>query len=212
MNQIHAEREFIERMEAVLMRNNCHEDPRELNELAEIIVSDECRARAKVPVYKWMGLTALMLIPIISAVISIATTSQVADANPGQVAGGEGWLGIAVALPFLSILLTVLTILNSSFHPAERFSACCQLLIGIDRFKFELVRKLDELLAQPDVQEKAKLPNFVHDKRDEFVRYQLDAMRLFLPELPGTTNGDNKGPQRNEPREHERRIFPTSKA
>jgi len=95
---------------------------------------------------------------------------------------------------YLSLSLTLLTILNSIFRPGERFREACLLGIKIAHFKSELLTALEEMKKITD----ASLLELVERYRKAFERYQEQLIGLFLPELAGLEYRVESGTQKPE--------------
>lgn len=126
----------------------------------------------KIRIYKPFGLSLLVLIPILSAIISALIGVRPEDLPSWLPYQGQGLLF------FLSLILTILTILNSLFKPSQRFNQACLLGIDIDRFGISFVAEL-EMMPTP-VSEPA-LVTLVAGKWAELQKIQVALIELALP-------------------------------
>lgn len=141
--------------------NGICDDIYPLDDLAQTVEKNCRNVEQKVFFYKWFGFSLLVLLPIISTVLSIFISE-----NKNAI------------VPYLSYILTILTVLNSILKPGERFRQACSLAIKIEQFKSELLANLIKL---PKLDE-ASLVEFSDKYRKEFVLYQEQLVGLFLPE------------------------------
>jgi len=158
---------FMAQMKTILKEKGFNKECYSLNELAETIAWNAANAKRKVFFYKWFGLFLLISIPLISAFLSIALTTDNISA----------WRLEGIVLVF-SFALTVLTISNSILRPSERFVKACRIGIEIQAFKSDFLIGLEKM-EQID---EATFLDYVHDKREEFKQFQEQLIGLFLPE------------------------------
>jgi|SRR5579859_88114 len=126
----------------------------------------------KIRIYKPLGLSLLVLIPILSAVISALVGIPPESLSKRLPISGQELLFC------LSLILTILTILNSLFKPSQRFNQACLLGIEIDRFGIGFIAELEmmpEPISEPD------LVKLVSDKRAELQKIQVALIELALP-------------------------------
>jgi hypothetical protein len=138
-----------------------------LDHLAETIEGTSRNLKWKVFIYKWSGLIVLALVPIISTTLSL----WISDKAPNPVSSHS-------PITVLSYCLTFLTLLNSIFKPGERFKETCSMRIEVDSFGDDLLAEIEKM---PKVEE-ASLLELAHNWRKNFVPYQKQLIRLFLPE------------------------------
>ena len=161
---------FASDAHSVLQHKGYQEDCHPLNALLETVETNSKLATSKISFYKWSGLFLLTSIPLVSALLSVSVGLEVKNAI------GIAALLKSLSLP-LSLILTVVTILNSIFRPSERFRHACILGIRIDSFKTDFLVALERL---EKVDERALL-DIVTMGRKEFVRYQEELIGLFMP-------------------------------
>jgi hypothetical protein len=142
-----------------------------LNDLVRIITEHTENVVKKVKWYKWFGFFLLMAIPLLSAFLSFLINIQKGDGN--YLVSLAEW-----TLPWLSLIVTVLTILNSIFKPAERFSMACHMGIELDVFKRTFLIDMGTIKEVDD----DKLAKFVNDKSEKFRNIQENLIHLFLPQ------------------------------
>jgi hypothetical protein len=146
---------FLSDVYSVLQEKGFKEHCHHLNALLRTVETNSKLVRTKIRFYKWSGLFLLTSIPLVSALVSVSVGLE------GKDATGLGATLKSLSLP-LSLLLTVVTILNSIFRPSERFRQACLLGIGIDAFKanflvtLERLEKVDERALLDLVDEKRK--------------------------------------------------------
>jgi len=170
------EKSMEKAIELILDEKNCKEPWRPLRELAKEVESTRANLRVKVRWFKWPSFILLVLVPVLSASISVMI--------------GTNWkiLGFS-STGILSYILTLFTILNSIFRPRDRFRKACNLQMDLDnlqqKFLIDLERKKrgaidsDLLLTQAE-----SLNAFLHPIRQA----NID---LFLPDSSGSS--DQKG-------------------
>ena len=142
-----------------------------LDDFARRIDDTQRNLTLKTGLYKWSALGLATLIPIFSTVLSVALTAT----TEGSLTTPPYW---AV---HLSIMLTLLTLLNSIFNPIERFKRVCRLRIRLDNLKMRAMEKLEALPGEVLPHKRTHL--IVHDFDKELMSYQEQLIDLFLPEL-----------------------------
>ena len=110
---------LLDRAETILSEKNYKKDCYPLRELVCSINFIEKNVSRKVKIFKWFGQGLLILIPIISALLTFTVAAKQETTLP--------WL--KDSMPYLSLVLTLMTILNSIFRPGDRFKEAC--LLGI---------------------------------------------------------------------------------
>jgi hypothetical protein len=161
--------ELVVQAKAILQDHGYQKPCHPLEALARRIQNTERNLSIKIFVYKWTGLSLLVLIPIISTVISLL------------VAGEKSLVAISPSkwLYGLSCTLTLLTVLNSIFRPSERFKEGCRMGVDFDLIRSYFLAELEEMSAVDE----AHLHALVH-KFDELVApYQKELISMFLPEV-----------------------------
>jgi len=58
---------------------------------------------------------------------------------------------LAIVLPLASLTLTIMTIFDSAFKPAERFKKACKIGIEIQNFKGQLLADLQQLSTEEEL-------------------------------------------------------------
>lgn len=154
----------------VLNRRGYDHDIPSLKELAESFEYNNQKILCKIWWYKVSGYVLLITIPIFSAIIAVA-------ANKGEeiTALSKGILDLA---PYLSILLVVLTVLNTAFKPGSRFTVCCR--VGLDFFHWRL-EFLEGLELLEPLDDKG-LVTYLEEARKKLRKIQEADIGLALPE------------------------------
>lgn len=154
----------------VLNRRGYDHDIASLKELTDSFEYNNQKILCKIWWYKVSGYALLITIPIISAILAVAL-------NKGEEIPtlSKGILNVA---PYLSILLVVLTVLNTAFKPGSRFTVCCG--IGLDFFHWRL-----EFLAGLELLEpldNRSLVTYLEEARKKLRKIQEADIKLALPE------------------------------
>ncbi|WLE99200.1 MAG: hypothetical protein QTN59_10250 [Candidatus Electrothrix communis] len=105
----------------------------------------ESHAKSEKKIYRTLGYTLNVVIPVLSAVIAFLSGKVTEGSNMG--------LGI------LSLILAVLAVINSTIKPSERYAYLAHKLILLHDWKFELDLKLQRILTS----ETDKLENIIYD-------------------------------------------------
>lgn len=147
-----------------------------LSELVRTVVGTEKNLRNKIGLYKWSALFLLVAIPLISTLVSVIITP---DAPVAVGAPLEPFAALRGVAPYISLVLTLMTLLNSIFKPAERFHTACLMSIKTAQLRSEIVADLERLATPPAEKDVLDL---VHKHRKNFVAYQEQLIGLFLPE------------------------------
>lgn len=143
-----------------------------LQELVGSFDYNERKIQKKVEDYKLVGHLLLFAIPIFSTLIAfMANASEDVTLDPRV-----SWL--AGSVPFMSLVLALLTVVNSIVKPAVRFDRCCR--IGVDLFHWRC--SFLEGLEKLDPMNDKKLLEFLINKRKEFKKLQLADITLALPD------------------------------
>ncbi|WP_319574934.1 hypothetical protein [uncultured Desulfobacter sp.] len=154
----------------VLNRRGYDHDIPSLKELADSYEYNQKKILRKIKWYKVGGYILLITIPIFSTLLAIA-------ANKGEDAPQlSKW--IYDATPYLSLLLVVLTVLNTAFKPESRFTVCCG--VGLDLFHWRL-----EFLAGLELLEPLDnkiLVTYLEQARKKLRKIQEADIKLALPE------------------------------
>ena len=149
--------------------------------------NSKCADR-KVSVYKPMAILLLTITPLLSATLCLLIGAS-ADTLSMLHVGSQ-------AAFFISVILTVCTILISLFMPGQRFQKACHIGVGLDQFRIRFLAELEKLT--PVNQE--SLANFVEARQKEFEHFQVALIELALP-LEMTSQRDHAA----------RRRYPTSR-
>ena len=128
MKSEHSEME--KKIELILKGKGYQEPCHPLRELAEEVENTRKNLRLKVFLVKWMGFILLLLVPVLSATISVMM-------NTTWKLFGFSFTAI------LSYILTLLTILNSIFRPRDRFRKSCNLEMDLDNLELKFLIDLE---------------------------------------------------------------------
>ena len=157
---------------AVLERRNYHTDLPLLKELTDSFNYNHEKVEKKIRNYKAGGFFLLFAIPIVSTVSAFLINVPEETETP--------WLlnSLRASLPLLSLILALLTVLNSIVKPAVRFSRCCR--IGLDFFHWRsaFLEGLEKLEPLDD----KKLVDYLADERKKFRKIQEAQIELALPD------------------------------
>lgn len=164
-----------EKAKEILKEKSYAKDCYPLDELINVVIATEKNVRAKVFWYKWSGLILLVSIPLISALLSVIIT-QDSEATINSTNTFRDLLPVA---PYLSLGLTLMTILNSIFKPGERFRTACLMSIKVSHFRADILADLEKL---PSAVSDDVLLKVIHKNRKDFEFYQEQLVGLFLPE------------------------------
>jgi hypothetical protein len=150
-----SEKSMEKSIELILEEKNCKEPWRPLRDLAKEVERTRKSLKRKVLWFKWPGFILLVLVPVLSATISVMI--------------GTSWkiFGFS-STGILSYFLTLFTILSSIFRPRDRFRKACNLEMDLDnlqqKFLINLERKRlgaidsDLLLTQAEALNKSLQP------------------------------------------------------
>jgi hypothetical protein len=179
---------FFRKVKAVLQYRKYQEPCYPLDDIAQIIDDTSRNIESKVFFYKWLGMTLLVLIPLIATTLSIVLAET----------KNYGW-----PTQSLSYSLTFLTLLNSIFKPGERFRQVCLMGIEVSHFKDEFLAELEKLLLKGQVEE-TQLLEFIDIQSHQFEPYQEKLIGLFFPEpvtvsskpeVAGDAGKNSRGPE-----------------
>jgi hypothetical protein len=170
-----------ERTTSILVRRGFAGDFYPLRDLLKAIDDNRAWAVRKVRGYKWSALFVLLAIPLLSAFVSTALGAK------------EAFASLQPAVAWVSLAVTVLTILNSILKPGERFPAACRVATQIENLADELLAEL-ETIERIDQKSLAAL---VGRYRDKLAPYREELVQLFLPTTaasppPAPPRGDQK--------------------
>jgi hypothetical protein len=112
-----------------------HQDCPSLTELIKSVHYEQRSTQRKLKRYKWMGAVLLIAIPIVSALVSVSANA------------GKELFDWTKTVAWLSLLLTLMTVVNSALRPSERFRRLCRLGIAMQRAKSDLLLDLEALPA-----------------------------------------------------------------
>ena len=152
---------FLAESKSILHTKGYNKEFYPLEELARSVKYNQENTMRKIRVYKWSGFFLLTAIPLISAFLSVAIKADELS---------------SVIFP-LSLILTLMTVLNAIFRPGERFQHVCLIGIKIDSFKTYF---LTELMILEPINDSA-LATFINKKRKEFESHQKELIGLFMP-------------------------------
>ena len=138
-----------------------------LEEFTKTFALNKKYADRKIFWYKWSGLFLLTAIPLISALLSVSVSAT---------GGRFPWLPEALVF-FISLALTLFTILNSIFKPSERFQAACRIGIGMNRFMIDFLVALEKMTTIDE----AALLALIDRKLKELEKYQERLISMFMP-------------------------------
>lgn len=143
-------------------KKNCYA----LNELCQTIDLNTKNTLTKIRVFKWLGLTLLTAIPLMSTLLSILVSMK---------EGSQRWS--ADTFLYLSVALTIFTILNSIFKPSEKFQLASRLGIRIYIFKTNFLIELERMKT---INEQDLLA-LIEAKSLAFLTYQEELVGMFMP-------------------------------
>lgn len=167
---------LLEKAKTILKERNYTKDCYPLYELINTVVLTEKNVNRKVFWYKWSGFILLVSVPLISTLISVIISQETKVAGSGPV---NIFIALLPIAPYLSLGLTLMTILNSIFKPSERFRTACFMSIKISHFKSDILAEIEKLSSPID---NIALLKMVHLKRIDFELYQEQLVGLFMPE------------------------------
>ena len=154
-------------------KQNCYP----LQELSRIVETNSKLAKNKVFVYKWLGISLIILIGVLGVVL------------PFLVGLDSELKWKEVTVQTISVVLAISTIFNSMFKPNERFSKACRIGIEIEHYKVQLLLALER---EPKLDD-ANLHRLVDDKLKEFEKYQEALIELFMPtQIPPAQRGASR--------------------
>jgi len=156
---------FRAEVHSVLKQKGFAEQSHALERLIDTIDVNKELAASKVRIYKPLGLILLTVIPMLAAILS-----AILGVNNGIIDGKN--VGF-----YLSMTLTLFTILNSIFKPSQRFHEACLIGIGIERFTINFIADLEKIKQITS----EILANFVEMKRNQFETFQVALIELALP-------------------------------
>jgi hypothetical protein len=156
----------------VLERRKHPADLPVLDELVESYRLNDRNNSLKITRYKVSGAVLLLAIPIISSTVSFAVNMT----DTAHFQAPVSWLRGSV--PLLSLVLTLLTVLNSVLKPSARFSRCCR--IGVELFHWRCA--LLEDLEQVDLGDERHLLACLAEHRKALRKIQESQINLALPE------------------------------
>ena len=154
----------------VLNRRGYHNDIRSLKELADSFEYNKKKILSKIWWYRVSGYVLLITIPILSAIIAVAM-------NKGEEISAFSLLIREIA-PSLSILLVVLTVLNTAFKPGLRFTVCCGIGLKLFHWRLNFLERLEVLEPLDD----KSLLKYLEEARKEFRTIQEADINLALPD------------------------------
>ncbi|MHB9073986.1 MAG: hypothetical protein ACYC6G_10715 [Desulfobaccales bacterium] len=144
-----------------------------LNDLTRRIMDHQKNVENKVKRYKIFGFILLLLIPLFSFFLSFLINIRQGGAFPLLL------VNLAKEIvPWLSLILTVLTIINSTLKPAERFSTACDIGVEISALKRALLVDL-ERMEEGNLN---KICQLVKEKGEDLKPIQKQLIDLCLPQ------------------------------
>ena len=141
-----------------------------LNELAGSYAYNDSRTGRKVEYYKWGGFFLLFAIPLLSTVI--AATANGPDDSAMLAC-------LKSSIPATTLILAILTTLNSIIRPGQRFNECCRIRLDYFHWKCEFLEGLEKL-SKP-VTEEALLA-LLEAQRKRMKPLQEKPIALALPD------------------------------
>jgi hypothetical protein len=159
------DKSFSEEVCEILKRKNYTATCYPLFHLTNSIMKNDKFVNNKVTIYKYLALPLLLGIPLISTYLSI-------------VANMKGDEFFTNSLRYASVILTVMTVVNSIYRPRVRFAKSCKLEIKIEHFKSNFLGTLEKMQK---IDEESLLA-FESEQRAKFETYQEELITLFLPE------------------------------
>lgn len=165
------------RAKAILHRRGHAHDCQALREMLLEFDATLANLYNKVEGYKWAGMIALVLIPVTASALSTLLgidAYRILSMFPSDLDKLNFWLGV---------ILTVMTLGNAIFRPAERFRTACLISIHIEHIVEDLLGALE---TEP-VTEKA-LHELVQKFRRKMEPSQRALIALFHPDITRAEN------------------------
>lgn len=160
---------FTDEIKSILGKGkDNNDDP--LIKISEVIQENYYNTKRKVSIYKWSCLLVPTLIPILSAILSISIASK--DTFN------------FINTPWLSALITLITILNSMFQPSERFRKSCLIGIQLEHHKIKFLERIKKYkeIGNNDAPKKSKeYDSIISDYSDIMSKIQENLIDLFAP-------------------------------
>ena len=128
----------------------------------------ESNAKNEKNIYRWLGYTLNVIIPVLSAIIAFLAGKNSEDTKI--------WLGI------LSLSLAILAVVNSTTKPSERYIFLANRLILLHDWKFDLDLKIHRLLQLEELESVNKIGDFLEQKNIQMSQIGLDLAKNKLPE------------------------------
>lgn len=141
-----------------------------LNELVGSYVYNDSRTGRKVEYYKWIGFILLFVIPLLSTVI--AATANGPDDIPMLKC-------LKSSISATTLILAILTTLNSILRPGQRFNECCRIRLDYFHWKCEFLEGLEKL-PKPVTEE--ELLALLEAQRKKMKPLQEKPIALALPD------------------------------
>jgi len=164
--------DLLYEVKSVLERRKHPGDLPLLNELVESFALNVSINDKKILRYKAMGAILLLAIPIISSTVSFAVNMT----DSAQFQAPVSWLRGTV--PTLSLVLTLLTVLNSVLKPSVRFTRSCQ--IGVELFHWRCAFLED--LEKVDLADEKHFLDCLAKHRQTLRKIQEAQISLALPD------------------------------
>lgn len=158
---------FSDDVRSVLKERGYAKQCHALEALAQAVDENRRYALNKVRFYKWSGFFLLTFIPIISALLSVLV----------GISDHDGNVPPETFVFWLSLALTLFTILNSIFAPSKRFNEACRIGIGIQGFMVDFMIELERMSTVDE----AALLKLVQEKRKEFEKCEIDLIGMMMP-------------------------------
>ena len=128
----------------------------------------ELHATNEKNIYRWLGYTLNVIIPVISALIAFLSGKSAEETKI--------WLAI------LSLSLAILAVINSTAKPSERYIFLAHKLILLHDWKFDLNLKVHKLLQLEKEDAVNKIGDFLEKKNIQMSEIGFDLAKNKMPE------------------------------
>lgn len=128
----------------------------------------ESHAKNEKNIYRWLGYTLNVIIPVISAIIAFLSGKNTEETKI--------WLAI------LSLSLAILAVINSTTKPSERYIFLAHKLILLHDWKFDLNLKIHKLLQLEKQDAVNKIGDFLEQKNIQISEIGLELAKNKMPE------------------------------
>ncbi|MBN2163617.1 MAG: hypothetical protein JXR25_14860 [Pontiellaceae bacterium] len=136
---------------------------------------DHSRVMRKISRYKRFGVFVLLSIPILSTIIASAVNVDPDAVKPPTL---PIFKLLHEWVPVLSLVLAILSTMNSIFKPSSRFAKACEIESALDRWRFQFLKGL----RVNDLEKDSDLASYLHGERESLRKIQKDHVFIALPE------------------------------